>query len=47
MYIEIQLIPHKAVAQVSRIGYVKERLIVVSDQCHSNNIDQMTHWLTD
>ena len=49
MYIYIYMIknkpvvPHKAVAEVSRRRKLKERLIVVSDGCQSKNIDQLTN----
>ena len=43
MYIYLPVVPHKAVAEVSRIGNVYERLIAVSDGCQSKNIDQLTN----
>ena len=39
----LPVVPHKAVAEVSRIVNVKERLIAVSDGCQSKNIDQLTN----
>ena len=37
----VQVEPHEAVAEVSKIGNVQERFVVVSHSCQSENIRQL------
>ncbi len=39
----IPVVPHKAVAEVSRRGKLYERLVVVSHECQSKNTDTLTN----